>query len=79
MFKEAVERDILSAAGNPRSIDVVGAFIPWLEDECGEYEDLDDEGQGDTLIEEESTDPTEMEQAIWLFGITVETLLWNGK
>ena len=74
----AGEIDILSADGIPMSMDVLGPLIPWLEDECGEEEDPDDEGQGDKLIVEESTDPTEIEQASWLFDITVETLLWNG-
>ena len=75
----AGEMDIFSADGNPTSMDVVGPLIPWLEEECGEEEDPDDEGQGDKLKVEDSTDPTEIEQqASWLFGITVETLLWSG-
>ena len=68
---------MLSADENPTSKPVVGPLILWFEYEWGEEEDPDDEGHGDKLIVEESTDPTEIEQPNWLLATTDETLLWN--
>lgn len=76
--KAAGEMDMLSADENPTSMPVIGPVILWFEYECGEEEDPDDEGQGDKLIVEESTDPTEIEQPNWLLETTDEKLLWNG-
>ena len=77
----AGEIDILSEPESPKSGVVIGPLILWLEYEWGDEEDPDDDGQGDKLIVDESTDPTEIEQPNWLFNTIDEdddTLAWNG-
>ena len=77
----AGEIDMLSEPQSPKSGVVIGPLILWLEYEWGDEDDPEDDGQGDKLIEEESTDPTEIEQPNWLFitiGDDNEAFAWNG-
>ena len=64
----AGEMDILSGPESPKSGVVIGPLILWLEYEWGDEEEPEDDGQGDTLKVDESTDPTEIEQPNWLFN-----------
>lgn len=64
----AGEIDILSGPESPKSGVVIGPLILWLEYEWGDEEEPEDDGQGDTLKVDESTDPTEIEQPNWLFN-----------
>ena len=77
----AGEIDMLSEPQSPKSGVVIGPLILWLEYEWGDEDDPEDDGQGDKLIVEESTDPTEIEQPNWLFitiGGDKEAFAWNG-
>ena len=71
---DAGEMDKPSADDNLNSGEEFGPLILWFVYEWGDEEDPEDEGQGDRLVVDESTDPIEMEQPKWLFENTEEIL-----
>ena len=71
---DAGEMDKPSADDNLNSGEEFGPWILWFVYEWGDEEDPEDEGQGDRLVVDESTDPIEMEQPNWLFENTEEIL-----